>query len=427
MAVDPSLQKDVLGAIDRDELVRFAVELGNIYGPIGQETVVGERIHAWMSDAGLRPRRIGIIPHRPNIIGMVPGAGGGYSLVFNSHMDTAIVRNETSGYLDLENPYLFKAWVEGEKVCGHAVVNDRGPMAAWLMAARAIKRQGIRLKGDLVLQAVVGEITREPVDEFQGTEYPGKDVGTRDATIHGGMGDFALVAETTGFSPVWAAAGKLFLKVTIFGAPPLYSPYLPKRTTLAGSPNAIVRVAKFIEVLEEWSAEYEEKHRFESPGGIVIPKMNIGAIRAGVPYQITRTQQFCHLYVDGRLAPGQDPMQVRDDLRGLIQKAGLSGSVEIYLYKQGFEAQGVKPLVESILRAHQQIFQSPPERPDPVFSSMWRDLNVFNELAIPAVTYGPGEGTGGGNNVMPVEELHNAARLYALIALDLCTTDKPRR
>ncbi len=427
MVVDRSVQEKVLASIDRDELVGLAVELGNIYGPRGQETQVGERVFDWMASAGLRPRRIGVIPHRPNIVGMVPGTGGGYSLVFNSHMDAAPDHEEVPDQVAAQNRARFNAWVEGDQVFGNAVVNDRGPMAAWLMAARAIKEQGIELKGDIVLQAVVGEITLEPVDEFQGPEYPGKDVGTRHATTHGGMGDFALVAETTGFSPVWSEAGKLFLKLTIFGDRTLYHPYLPPRTTMAESPNAIVRMAKFIEAFEEWASEYQEKHRYESPGGITVPKMSLGAIRGGKPYRITSTVSSCQVYVDGRLAPGQDPMQVRDEVRDLIGKVGLRGTVEIYLYKRGYEAVGAEPLVESIQTAHQQIFQSPPEKPDYEYSSMWRDLNVFNELGIPAVTYGPGEGTGGGNNAVSVDGLYRASQMYALVALDLCTREKPPR
>jgi hypothetical protein len=75
---------------------------------------------------------------------------------------------------------------------------------------------------------------------------------------------------------------------------------------------------------------------------------------------------------------------------------------------------------------------------DPVFSSMWRDLLLFNEMGIPAITYGPGvakkirseEGPGdtplGGHLNMPEGELVKAAHLYAAIALDLCNTEKPR-
>src|SRR5439155_672574 len=81
----------------------------------------------------------------------------------------------------------------------------------------AIKDSGVRLKGDLLLMAVVGEIGVEPVDEFQSPAYLAKEPGTRFAITHGGVADYALVAEGTDFGIVGVEAGKAFFKVTVFG------------------------------------------------------------------------------------------------------------------------------------------------------------------------------------------------------------------
>jgi hypothetical protein len=50
---------------------------------------------------------------------------------------------------------------------------------------------------------------------------------------------------------------------------------------------------------------------------------------------------------------------------------------------------------------------------------------VFNAMGIPSVMYGPGASVGGGNMSMRIQDLVNAARLYALIALDVCS--QPRQ
>jgi hypothetical protein len=55
---------------------------------------------------------------------------------------------------------------------------------------------------------------------------------------------------------------------------------------------------------------------------------------------------------------------------------------------------------------------------------MWRDINPFNEMRIPALTYGPGISVGAGTFGMKVADLVTGARLYALTALDLCTQDR---
>ena len=46
--------------------------------------------------------------------------------------------------------------VENETLYGEGVVNDKGPMAAFLMAAKAVKAAGLPLRGDLLLSAVPG-------------------------------------------------------------------------------------------------------------------------------------------------------------------------------------------------------------------------------------------------------------------------------
>ena len=48
------------------------------------------------------------------------------------------------------------------------------------------------------------------------------------------------------------------------------------------------------------------------------------------------------------------------------------------------------------------------------------------EAGIPALTYGPGDATAGAVLGMPVADLVQAARSYALIALDVCSRAKDR-
>ncbi len=252
-----------------------------------------------------------------------------------------------------------------------------------------------------------------------------KEAGTRWAVTHGGVADYALVAEGTDFGLVGVEAGKAFFKVTVFGDDlPIYTPYIHRPTPIEKSPNAIVRAARLIERLEEWAYEYERRHRYEGPGGVVVPKVNLGAIRGGVPYKITKTVQQCAVYVDVRLTPVQRPLDVREELRAVVAGTGLPAEVELYVFRPGFEARNAEPLAAALSRAHRALLGTDP-RPAPApFSSMWRDINVFNEMGIPALTCGPGVSVGGGNFGMRIDDLVTGARLYALTALDLCSQDR---
>jgi hypothetical protein len=41
-----------------------------------------------MKREGFKPRKIGMMPQRFNVLGTLPGEGDGYSLIFDSHLDT---------------------------------------------------------------------------------------------------------------------------------------------------------------------------------------------------------------------------------------------------------------------------------------------------------------------------------------------------
>jgi acetylornithine deacetylase/succinyl-diaminopimelate desuccinylase-like protein len=427
MTLDARAEK-VFDTIDVDELVKVTLDLGNIDSPTGREGPVGEYVHDWLTRQGFEARKIALVPDRPNVLGRLPGTAHGRSLVFNSHMDTTVDKNEYWSTRRAADPVFHSAWREGDILIGNGVCNDKGPMATWLLAAKALKDSGVTLRGDLLLMAVVGEIGVEPVDEFQSPQYLAKEPGTRFAITHGGVADFALVAEGTDFGLVGVEAGKAFFKVTVFGTDlPIYTPYIPRPTPVEKNPSAIVRMAPLVQRIEEWAYEYERKNRYECPGGVIVPRVNIGAIRGGVPYKITRTVAQCAIYLDVRITPVQNPLDIREELCGLLGAMGLEGEVDLYTYRPAFEAdpRRVAPLADAITRAHQALLGTTPKPAAPAFSSMWRDINPFNEMRIPAMTYGPGISVGGGNFGMKISDLVLGTKLYALTALNLC--DQERR
>src|SRR5262249_19249698 len=202
---------------------------------------VEDEVDGWPGRGGFAGGKIALMPDRPSVLGPLPGPRHGRSLVFNSHMDTTIHKDEWWTTRRAADPVFHSAWREGDVLVGNGVCNDKGPMATWLLAAKAIKDSGVRLKGDLVLMAVVGGSGLEPVDEFQSPAYLAKEAGTRFAIVHGGVADYALVAEGTDFGLVGVEAGKAFFKITVFGNElPIYTPYIGRPTPIEKNPSAIV-------------------------------------------------------------------------------------------------------------------------------------------------------------------------------------------
>jgi len=415
----------VLDAIQKDELVRLALDLGDINSPPGREGEVAKYVEDWLKKNHFQTRTLGLTEERKNVVGLLKGSGGGYSLIFNSHMDTSVSENDRWIFRNITKPIYYRAWQEGESLYGNGVVNDKGPMAAFMLAAKAIRENGPKMKGDLILTMVPGEIGWEPVDEFQPPNFLSKETGTRYLITHGVVGDFAVVAEATNFRMAWVEAGKAFFKVTVYGDHPVYTPYYPRPKPMEKNPNAIVRMAKLIESIEEWAYQYEQKNRYECPGGTLIPKVSIGSIRGGSPYFILQTAELCAIYLDVRLSPIQDPLQVKEEIERLCLRLDLEADVELFLYRKGYEAQHITPLVDAIEKAHWQIFSKRPEPAVGPECSMWRDTNVFNEMGIPSATYGPAAGAGGGNYFLTIDDLLTSAKLYALIMMDICNRDKP--
>ncbi len=430
MALSPEQQR-IVDAIDPEELARLALDLGKIDSTPNKEGPVAEFLCDWLSKEGFEPKTLALIPERPNVYCAIPGVGDGYSLIFNAHMD--IWLNEKDVWV-VHKPdrAWFDAWIDGDRVYGQAVVNDKGPMAAFMIAAKALRKAGMALKGDLTLTMVPGEIGWEPIDEFKPPYYLSKEAGARFLVTHGVVADFALVAEVSNFGLAWVEAGKAFFKVTVVGDSPTYTPYVTHDAPPEKHPNAVVKMTPVIQAIEQWAAEYETKNRYEWERGVLVPKASIGAIRGGVPYMILSSPQVCSIYLDVRLTPEGDPLAIRSEIRKRIASTGVQAEVELFLYRRGYEARNISRLVSSLDAAHTAILGAPPKPVASPICSMWRDNNVYNEVGIPSLTYGPSAGfspagvgaAGTGHFFITKQDLATSAKVYALTALDLCNQSK---
>jgi acetylornithine deacetylase/succinyl-diaminopimelate desuccinylase-like protein len=419
---------DILPLIDKDELARLALEICNIDSAGPTEAPVARFVGDWLRREGFTVRDVGLLADRFNVLGRLRGTGGGYSLIFNSHMDTSVRATDVWSTLDPGAPVHHTAWREGDMLVGEGIVNDKGPMAAFMVAAKAVKDAGVTLKGDLLLSAVVAETSHEPSDDPPGTLVETKDLGARFLVTHGGVADYALIAEGTGFSVVTVEAGMAWYKLTWRSDQPgFYTPYLPDRTTPQASPNMIVRAAVAVVALENWAAAFQKTYTRQCAGGLVVPKAQVGAIRAGNPSGIASTPQICSLYLSSFIPPGHDPLALRHEIEEAVSAAGVPASdVELYLFRAGYEARNADRLVEAVRRAHVRTFDAPPPPPDPATCSMWRDINIWNEVGIPAITYGPRSERHAYRRALTIESLYQAACVYARTIVDICNQDKPR-
>jgi acetylornithine deacetylase/succinyl-diaminopimelate desuccinylase-like protein len=424
MVINSDEQKAILDLIQESELVDVTLKLGNIASPTGYEKDVGEFIQDWLADNQLNPKKMEAAANRFAISGKIRGQGNGLSLLFNSHMDTWIGSAEDRWILGREiDPVYNQAWQENDLIVGAGVVNDKGPMAATMLAAKALKESGIRFSGDIIITMVPGEIGQAPIDEYQESRYWGKGLGARYLVDHGVVADYALVAEATDFCLTRTQCGAAYFKISIKTDWPIYTPHLERSAAANDSVNAIVRTSKLIEVIEEWALKYEKENAREYPDGPVVPKVNIGAIRGGLPYKPSATPCICCIYLDVRIPPHRDILSVKAELDRVIAQAGIVAESEIYLSRKGYEGQGVSLLVDAIESCYHNLAGKKVGKIAAPYTSMWRDMNVFNAAGIPAVTFGPSR-VGARRHTYQIENLHLAAKLYAMIALNIVSRNK---
>lgn len=428
------MTSDIARVLDRieqskEDLADLMLTLGNTYGPFGQEAVTAAAVHDWYGANGMQSDFVEVADGRACTVGRIAGTGGGSSLIFNAHLDTEASGHDFDTLMDAPDPNRIGARREGDRIFGHTVQNDRGCMAMQMIAGRAIAQSGIALGGDLLLKSAVGETGAAPVDEYQGTAYEGKGFGTSALVDRGYVADYAVIAETTDFAPSWIQCGAAYYKITLRGRN-MYTPRLLRADTLAEQPNAIVRAAHVVDLVESWAVDFEAARTRETPCGTMRPKAQVGAIRGGIPWRPNRSSTYAALYVDVRTLPGEDVETVTDALTRAVRATGLEVEVDLIMAKAGHEAPGeaIAPLLSEIRSAHRHVRGTDmPDRAEDAVVSMWRDTNVYNRAGIPALTFGPGRGKAAvqGTGFIELDEFVDGAKIYALTALSLCAGLRP--
>jgi acetylornithine deacetylase/succinyl-diaminopimelate desuccinylase-like protein len=223
---------------------------------------------------------------------------------------------------------------------------------------------------------------------------------------------------------VWTQNGVVQLKIQTFGkAEAAWGSN--RETHPMAKMNAIVKMTKIIDAIERWGAEFEAKYVYRSPTGPLYPKVNIGAIEGGAPYRPNYFPGVCAIYLDIRMPPQVRPVQIKYELEKTLNNTGLDYEMDIYKTLLGHEGKNIEALVKSAEEAYQHIFGDTIKHEAADRASIWTDTNVYNELGIPAIKIGPrGRRIGPRNEEIEIDKMVQAAQLYALIALDICTRER---
>ncbi len=156
---------------DRQDLVELCLQLAGIYSPEGKEIECARAVVDWFKANDINAYLQPIHEESANGIGVIPGKSDGTSLICDAHIDHEVLPGSMA-------KRMLAGWVEGDTIYGTSIVNCKGQVAAFMIAARALQKAGIRLAGDLTVAAVASETGWASVDENQGIKFPGAGMGS---------------------------------------------------------------------------------------------------------------------------------------------------------------------------------------------------------------------------------------------------------
>lgn len=175
---------------------------------------------------------------RPNVLGTLPGKGGGRSLLINGHIDTVTVEPRSGWTRDP-----FGAHIDGDRLCGRGSADMKGGLVAALCAIQTLVLCGAELRGDLLFSSVVNE------------EHSGN--GALSMICRGITADAAIVCEPSGNHVFTATPGDVYWEVSVDGRP--RSPGARWKDRRLDGVSAIEKLPLVVEGLLELEKEYNRK------------------------------------------------------------------------------------------------------------------------------------------------------------------------
>ena len=429
-------------SIDRDRLVATASSLIDVWSFTGDEQAMAERMVELYEELGLQVQWQQVEDGRANALATWAGSGGGKTLMFNGHMDTSYSGREP--WLKDVPGFQPHAFVRDGRLYGLGISNMKGALACYLEAVHALQDAGVKLRGDVLIAAVCGEIEKTQYGEAQGAQYRGYAAGSRYLASHGGVADMCLLGEPTEGKVVLGHFGALWLRIRVHGnfihtafsegkrdensilrMHEVTTAVLEWIPTWERDPvnayrgaNAIVNVGAVLEWIPVW--EDDPSNAYGGAKAIV----GVSALQAGFGWRVSRTPHRADLFLDVRVPPTKDMAvarrEVLDMVRGLQERFPeheVEG--EVYVTAPGAEIDEGHELVQALDASHEEVFG---EKPGRDVTRWFSDASVLTRYGIATVNYGTSTGlldTEFGEN-LDIEGLVRTAEVYARAAQRLC-------
>jgi len=411
------VEKKVLQEVDLDGLIGTLCDLiafeslGNREVPIqehmaGLYDAAGLDTDLWEIDLAALERHPSCHAEikRDRALGLVGkwGAGRGPRLILNGHVDVV-----PAGEADRWTVPPFEGTVRDGRVYGRGAADTKGGLCCALYAVKALRRAGVEIDGEVLLQSVVGE------------EDGG--IGTLAAVERGYRADGAVVLEPTGLAVAPAQAGALSFRITIPGK----AAHGALRTEGEDPLESFAGVFGALRELERRRNARLSHPLFAEPE---IPfAICIGKVRAGV-WASTVAET---MVLEGRygLGIGEDAGAARKELEEAVGEAASSDArlrkrpPVVEWWGAGYMPAEIPVnhrLVTTLTGAFESVAGHPCQLRGMPFGADMHLLVLQGRT--PAVIFGPGDirSAHAPDEFVPIAELETAVKVLATAILRFC-------
>lgn len=378
--------ESILKFIDKDdtvELLQKMIGFKTVNGP-GDELPLAEFIREKLEEIGVEAVVDDFGDNRGNVVGRVKGSGEREALLFNGHTDTV-----PPGDIQWEyGPYSGK--VADGKIYGRGSADMKGGLAAMLIALKAVKKAGWKLKGDFIYSATAGEET----DSIGAVKFV-KDDGLE------GVGAI-IIGEPSSNGINVAEKGAFWVEITTYG-----------KTAHGAFPdngiNAIVHMNALLSELISYKFDYEVNQLLGHP------TMNISTINGGVKTNVVPDK--CTITIDMRTVPGMNHDDIIKSFEKLIEKLssqidGFKADISVLNNRAAVETKTDHPFVKMAQEVIRDEFR---KEVDAKGVNFYTDASVFLPAKkLPCIFYGPGDASMAHqpNEFITIDSLMEAVHFY---------------
>jgi acetylornithine deacetylase/succinyl-diaminopimelate desuccinylase-like protein len=396
--------------VDRERLVDIASRMIGTPSFTGDEQAMAELMARTLDSMGLHVQWQQVEDGRANVLATLAGAGGGKSLMLNGHMDTSYSGREP--WLRGVPGFQPSAFERDGRLYGLGISNMKGALACYVEALRALADAGVRLRGDVLVASVCGEIEKAQQGDAQGAEYRGYAAGTRFLVTHGGVADMCLLGEPTEGKVVLGHFGSLWLRIRVHGGF-IHTAFSEGKR----DENSILRMHEILAAVQEWIPTWEDDSSNAYRGAKAI--VNVGAIEGGFGWRASRTPHHTDLFLDVRVPPTKPMSVARAEVLEMVRGLPHDAEGEIYVSAPGAEIDEGHELVRAVDTAHEAVFGAKPERD---VTRWFSDASALSRYGVPTLNYGTSTGLMDvelGEN-LEIDGLVQTAEVYARVAMEVC-------